>query len=392
LSSALQVSSGALLMLFGLLDVFLTVLYARAGTGIFSPLVCAWEWRLFRRVAKLFGRRAQLFLSLCGPAIVVSLISWWALLLTLGAALIFHPYLGSAITTSGGPTPTDFVSATYAAANSMSIVGSSGFSPQTFTFRLIFMFNSLVGMSVISLTLTYLMQIYNALQKRNSLGLHLFLLSGMTGSGAEMLVRIAPQGRLESGFSTLSDLASSVVQLKEMHHFYPVLLYFRFQEAHYSVSFVTSTVLDCVSLIESATDANEYEWLQNSGTLAELWSGSLLLLDMIQEVFGPAKRSGPKQRTVEPDVEQWREHYLRSLDLFKQARIQTTPDVEQGTRKYIELRAEWAHKINVLAQSMLYPTEKVDPDRANEGSSGRVLSFQTQSHGSPHQMFRSKER
>jgi len=391
-SSALQVSSGALLMLLALLDVFLTVLYARAGTGVFSPFVCALEWRLLRRIAKLFGRRAQLFLSLCGPAIVVSLISWWALLLTVGAALIFHPYLGSAITTSSGPTPTDFASATYAAANSMSIVGSSGFSPQTSTFRLIFMFNSLVGMSVISLTLTYLMQIYNALQQRNSVGLHLFLLSGMTGSGAEMLVRIAPQGRVDSGLSTLSDLASSVVQLKEMHHFYPVLLYFRFEEAHYSVSFVMSIVLDCVSLIESATDAKEYEWLQSSGTAAELWSGSILLLDMILEVFGPAKRSGRKGRTIEPDVEQWHEHYLRSLELFKQVGIQTTPDVAQGASKYIELRTEWAHKINVLAQSMLYPTEKVDPDRAKEGSSGRVVSFQNRSYASPHQMFRSKEK
>ena len=83
MSSALQVSSGALLMLFGLLDVFFTILYARAGTGFFSRFVCAWEWRLLRRAAKLFGRRAQLFLSLCGPAVVVSLISWWALLVTL---------------------------------------------------------------------------------------------------------------------------------------------------------------------------------------------------------------------------------------------------------------------------------------------------------------------
>jgi hypothetical protein len=329
---------------------------------------------------------------LCGPAIVVSLISWWALLLKLGAALIIHPYLGSAVAISDGSTPTDFVSAMYAAANSMSIVGSSGFSPQTSTFRLILMFNSLVGMSVISLTLTYLTQIYSALQKRNSLGLHLFLLSGMTGSGAEVLVRIAPQGRMDSGFSTLSDLASAVIQLKEMHHFYPVLLYFRFEEAHYSVSFVTSTVLDCVSLIESATDAKEYEWLQSSGTVAELWSGSILLLDMIQEVFGPAKRSGRKGRTIESDVEQWRHHYLRSLDLFKRVGIKPTPDVEQGASKYIELRTEWAHKINVFAQSMLYPTEKVDPNSAKEGSSGRVLSFQTRSYASPHQIFRSKEK
>jgi hypothetical protein len=80
------------------------------------------------------------------------------------------------------------------------------------------------------------------------------------------------------------------------------------------------------------------------------------------------------------------------LELFKQVGIQTTPEVEGGASKYIQLRTEWAQKTNILAQSMLYPTEKVDPDRANKGSSGRVLSFRTRSYASPHQMFRSKEK
>jgi len=394
--SVLQVSSGALVMLFALLDVFITVLYARAGTGIFSRFVCAWEWRLLRRVARLFGPRAQLFLSLCGPAIVLSLIFWWALLLTVGGALIFHPYLGSAIAISNGSTPTDFISAMYAAANSMSIVGSSGFSPQNSTFRLIFMFNSLLGMSVISLTLTYLMQIYTALQQRNSVGLHLFLLSGMTGSSAEMLVRIAPQGRVDSGFSTLSDFASSLVQLKEMHHFYPVLFYFRFEEAYYSVSFVTSMLLDCVSLIESAMDAKEYGWLQDSATLAELWSGSLLLLDMTGEILDPktdpTNRRSSQRRKVESDVEQWRDKYSRSLELFERVGIKPARDVEQGANRYVELRTEWDHRINVLARSMLYAADEVQPDRAKEGTSGQALSFRTGQCSSPYQMFRSKEK
>lgn len=43
MSSVLQACRGALLMLFALLDVFLTVLYGRAGTGILSRFTCAWE-------------------------------------------------------------------------------------------------------------------------------------------------------------------------------------------------------------------------------------------------------------------------------------------------------------------------------------------------------------
>lgn len=392
MSSALQVSSGVLLMSFMLLDVFLTVLYARAGTGIFSRFVCAWEWRLLRRFAKLFGQRAQLFLSLCGPAIVLSLIWWWALLLTVGAALIFHPYLGSAIATSNGSTPTDFVSAMYAAGISMSIVGSSGFSPQTPIFRLIFMFNSLVGMSVISLTLTYLMQIYNALQQRNSLGLQVFLLSGMTGSSAEMLVRMAPQGRVDSGFSTLSNVASSLAQLKEMHHFYPVLLYFRFEEVYCSVFFVTSVLLDCACLIESGLDAREYGWVQRSATLAELWSASLLLIDMIERTFGQTIAAGPPQSTNESGIEQWRLHYLRSLDLFEKAGIQPARDVEQGAGRYIELREEWAPRVTKFADAMLYPAEAADPSGAKESRSSRVLRSRARSHTSPPQNSQTKEK
>lgn len=377
MSSAVQVSSGAIIMLFALLDIFLTVLYARAGSGVFSRFVCAWEWRLLRRLAMLFGRRAQVFLSLCGPAIVVSLIMWWALLLTVGAALIFHPFLGSAIVTSGGSTPTDFVSAMYAGANSMSIVGSSGFSPQTSSFRLIFMCNSLIGMSVISLTLTYLMQIYNALQQRNSLGLHLFLLSGMTGSSAEMLVRLAPQGRFDSGLNTFSDVASSVVQLKEMHHFYPVLLYLRFEEAYYSVYFIVSIVLDCASFLQTAIDEKEYEWLQRSGTVAELWSGSMMLLKMIEGAFGPVNRTESKWPMTEFDVDQWRRHYMRSVGQFERAGISRVADLEQEAGRYVDLRREWAPRIRPFADAMLYPIENVDFGTAKEGGSNRVLSFRT---------------
>jgi hypothetical protein len=189
----IEVLAGALLVAAVLLDVYLTVLYARAGISVFSRFVCTRIWKLLRVLARRFGRRAGVVLSLAGPAVVVSLVLLWALLLTTGAALMFHPFLGSAIRKSGGSTPTDFISALYVAGNSMSIVGSSGYEPATAAFRLLFLFNSLMGMSVISLTLTYVMQIYGALQTRNAVGLRLFLMSGMTTRSAEMLARIAPR-------------------------------------------------------------------------------------------------------------------------------------------------------------------------------------------------------
>lgn len=119
--------------------------------------------------------------------ILVALIFVWAVGLALGSALIMQPFLGAGIRASGGSTPRDFMSALYAGASSLSFVGSSDFKPQSAVFQALYMFNSLIGMSTMSLVLTYVMQIYNALKSRNALGLAIQTLSDDTGDAAELI-------------------------------------------------------------------------------------------------------------------------------------------------------------------------------------------------------------
>ena len=66
-------------------------------------------------------------MSLAGPLIVVSLIGFWAFGLTLGAALVIQPELGTAIRLSSGDAPRDFVTALVVAGNSLSIVGGGDY-------------------------------------------------------------------------------------------------------------------------------------------------------------------------------------------------------------------------------------------------------------------------
>ena len=227
---------GLLLMLAILLDIFLTVLYARIGTGFFGHKLAYLLWGLFHLVSRPFGRQRGLILSFCGPVILVTGIVAWAFCLTLGAALIIHPELGSAIRSGSGTTSTDFMTALFAGGSSMSIVGAGDFSPQTGTARLFYLFTSLTGISVTSLTLTYLMQVYNALHRRNTLGLKIHLLAAETGDAAELLCGLGPEGQFNGGYNNLAQVAMDLTQAKESHHFYPVLFYFRFQEPYYSVS------------------------------------------------------------------------------------------------------------------------------------------------------------
>src|SRR3954454_12515581 len=248
----LEQGLGILLVLIILLDIFLTVLYARIGTSIIGSGVGRLTRTSFVKASKVSGSRQGAVLSFCGPVILVLLVGIWALGLTLGAALIMHPELGTSIRATNGETPTDLVTAIYAGGTSMAIVGARDFTPHTSPTRLLFLFNSLIGMSVMSLTLTYLMQVYTALQRRNVLAMNIHFLSGCTGDAAELLARLGPQGQFSGGYTNLSELGVEMTMAKESHHFYPVLFYFRFSDPYHSVSRSTLVALDTVSLIKSA--------------------------------------------------------------------------------------------------------------------------------------------
>ena len=352
---------GALLMLLILLDVFLTVLYARADAGILSPRVALGVWWLFRTISKLFERHRAAILSFCGPVILVMLILVWAAGLTLAAALIIHPELGTSVRATSGDTSRDFFTALYAGGSSVSIVGATDFTPHTASFRMIFLFNSFVGISVTSLTLTYLMQVYTALSRRNALGLNVHLASAETGDAAELITHLGPEGKFETGYSSLSTLATEMAKAKESHHFYPVLVFFRFRQPFYAVSRFTLVSLDAATLIKSALSDRHYRWLKNSGAVEELWDGATMLLETIADTFvHSATRSSP-HAPDEDTCELWRRRYFAALRTLRQAGIQTVEDEQAGAEFYVNLRRQWNDYITHMGPMMAYTTEDIDP-------------------------------
>jgi hypothetical protein len=356
----LEQIAGAVLTVVVLLDIFLTVLYARAGTSLFSHLISRAIWFVFRLVSRPFNRHRGQVLSFCGPVILIVLILVWAAGLALGSALIMHPHLGDGIRASGGgSTPRDFMSALYAAGNSLSFVGSSEFKPQSPVFQAFYLLNSLIGMSVMSLVLTYVMQIYSALKTRNTLGLAIRMLSDDTGDAAELIAGLGPQGQFNSGFSDLSNLASNACEVKEAHHFYPLLFYFRFAEPYYSVSQTATVLLDSVSLMKSGLN-DEYSWLKESATVAQCWRAAILLVNTLEEIFLQGR---PAQLPSQPDArdrERWRTRYMAALDRLRQAGIKTIDDPAAGFEIYVSLRERWDGHIARLRTSMAYEADEID--------------------------------
>lgn len=366
----LQQIGGILIVLLILLDVFLTVLYARMGSGLLSPRLARTVWHVFRGLARTFPRSCGRIASFCGPVILVLLVFVWTAGLTLGNALLFHPVLGSAIKSSSGKTPTDFVSAFYAGGSSISIVGSGGFSPQVSRYRLIYLFNSIVGLSVTSLTLTYVMQIYTQLQQRNTFSLKVYLATGRTGDAAVLVAGLAPGGEWGHSTSLLWELAAEICATKEAHHFYPVLFYMRFPEHYYSMSFAALVLLDTVTLIRCAL-SEQYASVKKLRALDQIWDGSLLLLTSLEKTFlfeGPPSSQQPRLE----DIALWDRRLDRAMDQLGAAGLETS-ESSDARIKYTELRSQWNGHIQRLAPSMLYSIQQIDAATYAPAESSRLL-------------------
>jgi hypothetical protein len=352
---------GALIAAGVLLDVFLTVLYARIGVSMVSHRVARFVWRLFRALSKAFGRHRPAVLSLGGPMIVVMVVVGWPLSLASGIALMLHPALGTtALTAADGTASTDLVTALYAGSCSLAI-GSNAFEPHTRGLRLLYIATTLVGTSLISLTLTYIMQVYTALQKRNALALTVELLTADTGDAGELLARLGLDVPWSGGGVALSELASDFTAVEEAHHVYPILFYFRFRDPCYSSSRFSLVVLDTVALLRTALDGRLYRWAIDSGAVEQLSRSAMLLVTNLVATFVPDAAGQSTVVEGAAEVQSWRRRYFRAVERLRRAGLETRADEDAGAEEYIALRACWAKGIASLAPFLAFEPHEVDP-------------------------------
>jgi hypothetical protein len=368
---------GAAVMLLVLTDLFLTVLYARVGASVFSNRLARLVWRLFKVVALRFPLHKGAILSFCGPVILLLLVAIWTLGLSAGAGMIVYPKLGTSVVATGGvATPTDFLTAMYAGGKSMTVVGAGDFSPQTTAFRWFFLLNSVIGFTILTLTLNFLMQIYSALQRRNVAALEAHISSDDTGDAAELVAGLGPEGAFPNPPTRLEELAAEMADVKETHHFYSLLMYFRFSESFYAPSHLTLLHLDTVTLIKSGLDDEKYRWLKESGAVADVWRAAMRMMTGMAESLLPGGLPDPK----EPDdkqQEQWRQRYFAALRRFRQAGIPTIRDERAGAEVYLSLRVQWDRYIRECAAFMAYEMREIDPACVDPQQSDQRQEFRT---------------
>lgn len=359
--------AGTVLYFLVIADLLLTVLYARLGArgvarlgaGFLSGVIGRSVRRTFIHLGRAVGHRDAV-LSFTGPVTVILLPIAWTWLLTLAAALVIHPRLGISIAPASIPAATDFVTALYAAGTSLAITGSSEYIPRTSAMRFFFLSNSVVGTTVMTLTLTYLMQVYPALQQRNALALTIHAYTGRTGDAANLVAAFLPRGDLSPTSSNLAALGQTFVEVEENYHFYPVLFYFRPPNIEYAdVRFIT-VALDAAALLRSALAPELEERLADAAPVMLLRDAAFQLAQTLEGTFVD-EDVDERYRPDESTIGLWTRRFDAAWERLARARVPLAADRAAAARRYVEERAKWQPTLAVLGHKATYGRDEMDP-------------------------------
>ncbi|MFH5803082.1 potassium channel family protein [Alienimonas sp. DA493] len=349
MSEALLRVAGGALVLLAAYDLYRTVLLPRGRGGPVTRGVCRGVWGGA-------SRGGDRLMAHAGPLTVVLGVAAWGALLVVGFALATWPALGEGVTASGdADTPTDFLAALYYSGFNLTTLGTGDLVPRTDAYRVLMIAEAAVGFSYLTLALTYVMSVYDALHRRNAFALGLHQRTGDSGDAAAYLAGTLP-GPTAATSQDLTTLSTGLARLFEAHHFYPVLHYFRLPKPRYAMARILFVTLDAASLIRSAPDGPDAETLAESAAVEALWRAGLRPVHELAPLFLPDRASDGA--TDESDRDRWRAHYDRAAATLRAAGVACRAD-DAGFARYAAQRAEWDAVVRRFAAFMGYDWDAI---------------------------------
>ncbi|OEV00598.1 Ion transport 2 domain protein [Streptomyces qinglanensis] len=224
---------GAGLVLAALRDLFHTLWHPTRRGGA-SRLVMTALWRL----SHLFPARRGMN-ELVGPLAMVTVVGMWTCLVVLGWALVYLPHMPEGFAFGAGLAPHehgDLLDSLYVSLVNLATLGIGDIAPTAGWLRLVAPLEALVGLALLTATVSWVLQIYPALARRRSLALRL-----------AMLRRVQPPAQYlhsATGAALLEGIAAEVVRIRVDFTQYPDAYYFHDGEEDLSLAATIGFAVD----------------------------------------------------------------------------------------------------------------------------------------------------
>lgn len=246
-----ELVGGALLTAAILLDVFATVVVpgrVRLSVGV-PRFVHAGILPVWRAAARIAGARGppRISSTFAGTLLLGMLLAWAAMLM-LGLGLMMHGLRGDF-----HPALPSLGEAIFQAGSAMTTLGLGTIRP-TGAARAVVVLAGLSGLQVVTLTLTYIVQLQMGLQTRDPLVVRLATRAGLPASPVRLLLTQRELG-LDGETSALFDRWEQwTADLQDVQKSHPILAYFRSGQEHGDWVTALGTLLDAAALATLALD------------------------------------------------------------------------------------------------------------------------------------------
>jgi voltage-gated potassium channel Kch len=215
---------GVALIVLALRDIF-DVLFHPLGRGMIARRVVQGIAVLARR---RHGRGGTLGL-LAGPIGYIAVITTWAALLTVGWALVFWPQLPQGFHFDPGLDPaghSGFPDALYVSLVNLTSLGYGDISPSASLLRLLGPGETLFGLGLLTASISWLLSIYGAISRRDSLAHEVALAKQAEESLGEKLADSDPE-LLET---LLASYSEQLIRIRRDLIHFPIVHYFRTED------------------------------------------------------------------------------------------------------------------------------------------------------------------
>lgn len=158
--------AGIALIAFALRDIFGTLFHPTGG-GIVGNVVAHGIWTGAHRIHG--GSGAPRY---AGPLGYITVLGTWTAMLVFGWALIFLPHMPEGFYFSGGLIPSEhdsLIDALYVSLVNITSLGYGDISPEAGWLRLLGPIETLFGLGLLTASISWLVSIYGALRRRESL-------------------------------------------------------------------------------------------------------------------------------------------------------------------------------------------------------------------------------
>ena len=220
---------GAFLILFGGVDALWTTLWVDGNAGPLTRRHNSWMRRVILRVA---GQRHRV-LSMTGPIVLLTSVLVWAMIPWIGWVLLYSSDSQSLVQTHSG-VPADLADRVYFTGYTMFTLGNGDFTPRGSFWEIATAWASLNGLFMLTLAVTYLLAIIEAVVAKRSFASQVWTL----GHNAEEFILHTWNGH---GFPAVElQIVSLMEQLQlvtEQHHAYPMLHFYHEAEKRQSVAY-----------------------------------------------------------------------------------------------------------------------------------------------------------